>query len=163
MVFPAPLRPMMPHRSPRVTVKVTSSRRRVAPKSTAHAGDGELGHRPVHSRQVDSASPTVSRCCWRTRGIAEEQRLLDELVEPAILAQPGGAEAEIGEAPGVAVDQRLDAELLGEAAELAGRGRALLEVHEVGLDATLGEEAERLPRLGALPDAEDLDFHGAGI
>jgi len=63
----------------------------------------------------------------------------------------------------IAVDQRLHAELLREAPELAGRGRALLQVHEVGLDPPLGEEPERFPRLAALPDAEDLDFHGAGI
>jgi hypothetical protein len=33
----------------------------------------------------------------------------------------------------------------------------------VGLDASFGEEPERLPGLAALPDAENLDFHGAGI
>jgi hypothetical protein len=33
----------------------------------------------------------------------------------------------------------------------------------VGLDAPFGEEAERLSRLAAFPDAENLNFHGAGI
>ena len=33
----------------------------------------------------------------------------------------------------------------------------------MGLDAPLGEEAEGLAGVGALADAEDLDFHGAGI
>ena len=37
-----------------------------APEGDGGAGDGDLGHRPVHSRQVASASPMVSRCCWRT-------------------------------------------------------------------------------------------------
>src|SRR5882724_10549357 len=31
----------------------------------------------------------------------------------------------------------------------------------MGLDATLGEEAERGPGVGALPDAEDLDVHAS--
>ena len=35
VVLPLPFRPMIPHFSPRVTVKVTSSKRRVAPNSTA--------------------------------------------------------------------------------------------------------------------------------
>ena len=33
----------------------------------------------------------------------------------------------------------------------------------MGLDAALGEEAEGLAGLGALPRAEDLDFHGGRI
>ena len=93
----------------------------------------------------------------------QQQRLLGQLLEPALIAQARGAEPEIGEPARLAVDQRLHAELLREAPELAGRGRALLQVHEVGLDAPFGEEAERLSGLGALPDAENLDFHGAGI
>src|SRR5580765_5590824 len=93
----------------------------------------------------------------------EQQRLLGELLEPAVVAQARGAEPQIGVPARLAIDERLHAELLRETPELAGRGRAFLQVHEVGLDAPFGEEAEGLSRLAALPDAENLDFHGAGI
>ena len=42
---------------------------------------------------------------------------------------------------------------------LPHRRGPLLQVDEMGLDPPLGEETERLPGVGALPDAEDLDFH----
>jgi hypothetical protein len=57
------------------------------------------------------------------------------------------------------VDQRVDSESLGEAAQLADRGGALVQVHEMRLDATFGEEAQGGTGVGALPEAEDLDFH----
>ena len=136
---------------------------RVAPNSTATPASASwVTGRSTRARSA-SASPTVSCCRSRTSGIRSSKRLLDELVEPAIVAQPRRAETEIGEPAGFAVHQRRHAELLREPSELAGRGRALLQVHEMGLDAPLGEEAERFPGLGTLADAEDLDFHGAGI
>ena len=49
----------------------------------------------------------------------EEQRLLGELLEPAVITQAGGAESEIGVPALLAVDQRLHAELLRETPELA--------------------------------------------
>ena len=123
VVLPEPFRPMMPHRSPRATVKRDVAQEPGGAELDGDAGERELGHRPVQSRQVASASPTVSCCWWRTSGHAQQQRLLGQLLEPALLAQPRGAEPEVGEAAGLAVDQRLDAELLREAPELAGRGR----------------------------------------
>src|SRR2546422_1754790 len=89
----------------------------------------------------------------------QEQGLQGELVEPALLGEQRRLEAELGEALRVAVDQALHPELLRETPQLAERRGALVEIHEVRLDATLGEEAERGPGVGALADAEDLDFH----
>src|SRR5919198_2006286 len=90
---------------------------------------------------------------------AEQQRLQGQLLEPALVRQQRRPEAELREAFRVAVDQGADAELLGEATQLAGRGGPLVEINEVGLDPALGEKAQRGARVGALADAEDLDFH----
>jgi hypothetical protein len=93
----------------------------------------------------------------------EHQRLLHQLLEPTIGAEACGTEAKVKEPAGLAVDQRLDAELLSEAFQLPGRCGALQKVYEVGLDPPLGEKTERLSGAGTLLYAEDLDFHGAGI
>src|SRR5688572_8738718 len=90
----------------------------------------------------------------------KHQRFLGQFVEPAFRAQPRRGEPQIEEASRAAIDQRLRAELLGEASELARRGGPLLQIHEVGLDPSLGEEAKCLAGFGTLLDAEDLDFHG---
>ena len=93
----------------------------------------------------------------------KQHRLLGQLLEPALVAEPGGAKAELGEPPGGAVHHRLDTESLGKAAELARRRRPLPQIDEVRLDPPLGEEPEGFPRLAAFLHAEDLNFHGAGI
>src|SRR5690349_2424255 len=90
---------------------------------------------------------------------AEQQRLEGQLFEPAVVGQQRCPEAQLRKAPGVAVDERAYAELLGEAPQLAGRGGALVQIDEVGLDPALGEEAQRGAGVGALADPEDLDFH----
>ena len=92
---------------------------------------------------------------------AKEEQLLDQLFEPPVVAQPGGAEPEIGVPAGAPVHQCLDAELPGEALELSRRGGTLLEVYEVGLDPALGEETQGLAGVSVLADAENLDFHAA--
>src|SRR5438477_168076 len=56
---------------------------------------------------------------------AEQQRLQGQLLEPAVLREQRRREAQLREALGVAVDQRADTELLGEAAQLARRGGTL--------------------------------------
>jgi hypothetical protein len=45
------------------------SKQRGSPELNRHTGEGELGHRPVHSRQMLSASPSVSCDPCRTSGI----------------------------------------------------------------------------------------------
>ena len=57
----------------------------------------------------------------------------------------------------LAVDQRHGAEPLGEAPQLAARGRTLLEIHEVRRNPPLREEAERLAGVLAVLEPEDLD------
>ena len=89
----------------------------------------------------------------------QQQRLVDELLQPALVGEPGVRESEIGEGTRLAIDERADAELLREATQLAGRRGPLHEIHEMDLDPALGEEALRLARVGALLHAEDLDFH----
>ena len=66
-------------------------------------------------------------------------------------------QAEGAEALAAPVDQGGGAEALGEAPELTARGRALPEVHEVDRDSPLREEAERLARVLAVLEAEDLN------
>ena len=69
------------------------------------------------------------------------------------------AQPELLEAPGIAVDDAVESELLHEATELAQRRRTLVQVDEVDLDAALLEESHGLLRIPALSRAEDLDFH----
>src|SRR5207245_10602068 len=68
-------------------------------------------------------------------------------------------QAEVADSRTLAVDQRRGAEPRGEAPELAARGRALREIHEVHRDPPLREEAERLAGVLAVGEAEDLDVH----
>src|SRR5882762_1687165 len=91
----------------------------------------------------------------------EEQGLECELLEPAVLGEERRLEAELGEALRVAVDQGLHPELLGETSQLAERRGALVQVDEMRLDPALGEEPEGRASIGALADAEDLDFHAS--
>jgi TolB-like protein/tRNA A-37 threonylcarbamoyl transferase component Bud32 len=93
------------------------------------------------------------------QGHAQQQGLERELVEPPRVGEVRGAEAELGEALAVVIHQCRDAELPGEPLQLPRRRRAFLEVHEMDLDAALGEEPEDRARVGALLHAEDLDFH----
>src|SRR5690606_1984515 len=65
---------------------------------------------------------------------AEDERLLARDLDPAVVSVVRGLQAEREEALRAAVDQPLLAELLEEAAQLARRRRALLEVHEVHAD-----------------------------
>lgn len=71
-------------------------------------------------------------------------------------------EAERPEAGALPVDESNRTELLGEPPQLAARGRALGEIHEVDGDAPLGEEPLRLAGLLAVPEAEDLDDYCSG-
>src|SRR5207248_2397138 len=80
----------------------------------------------------------------------------------ALVTEPRGPEPEILEAARVAIDQRGDTELLGEAPQLPQRRRSLVEVDKVRLDPSLGEEPQRGASVGALPDSEDLHLHGRG-
>src|SRR2546430_10715737 len=93
------------------------------------------------------------------QGHAEQQRLQRQLLEPAVFGQQRRPEAQLREPLGVAVDQGADPELLGEAAQLARRGGALVQIDEMGLDPALGEEAQRGGGVGALTDTEDLPSH----
>jgi predicted alpha/beta-fold hydrolase len=90
---------------------------------------------------------------------AEEQWLVSEHFEPAVVRQSRVSEPKFVITTRLAVDERIEAELLDESLELAQRSRALVEIHEMCLDSTLGEESQRLAGLGALFHPEDLNFH----
>ena len=66
------------------------------------------------------------------------------------------AEPERGEALRGPIDQGIDAKLLGEALQLAGRGATDLKIDEVRLDPTFREEPKCFARVRALLGAEDL-------
>src|SRR5690606_18684114 len=163
VVFPDPFRPTTPQRSPLPTVKVTSRRIGAPPRWTATE--------PKAIRLIRRVSPLVPRpplvlgqpdrqpVPGADQGDTEEERLLGELFEPAIVRVVRVPEPELGEALRLPGDQRVDAELLRQSPQLAGRGRAPGQIDEVRPDPSLREEAERLPRVGAFPDAEDLHVH----
>src|SRR2546430_8753586 len=73
---------------------------------------------------------------------AEQQRLHGPLVEPALLREQCRPEAPPREAFRVPADQGADTELLGEAAQLAGRRAPLVAIGERGLDPPLGKEPQ---------------------
>ena len=89
---------------------------------------------------------------------AQQQRLETEFLEPALVRQPGGCEAKLGEPLRLTIDQRRHTKLLREAAQLAERCRALVQVHKMRLDPAFGEKPQRGPRVGALADTEYLNL-----
>ena len=94
---------------------------------------------------------------------AKHQWLLDQLLQPALLAEPGRCQTTVKEPSRMAIDQGFHTKFLGETLQLPRGGGALLKIDEVGLDPALGEESKGLPGVGAFLYTEDLDFHGAGI
>jgi len=59
------------------------------------------------------------------------------------------------------IDHCAHAKPLRETFELAEGSRPLGKVDEVSLHSPLGEEPERLTRIGVFLDPKDLDFHGS--
>src|SRR5437762_14195715 len=57
------------------------------------------------------------------------------------------------------VQNRVDPELLDEAAQFTLRGRTLHQVNKMRLHTPLGEEAQSLSSVGALSHSKDLNFH----
>ena len=94
---------------------------------------------------------------------AKHQWLLHELLQPALIAEPGCRKTAIEEPPRLAVDQGPDSELLGETLQLPRGSSTLLKIHEVGLYPALGKEAKSLPGVSTFLYTEDLNFHGAEL
>lgn len=92
-------------------------------------------------------------------GHAEQQGLEAELLEPPIFRKKSGSEAQLAEASAVAIDERTHAELLRKAPQLAERRGALVQIHEMRFDTTLGEETDCGTGIAAFFHAKDLDFH----
>src|SRR5882724_6202574 len=90
---------------------------------------------------------------------AEQPRLGQRALEQTLGRVEGDPQAERLEARALAIDQRRRAVFLGEASELAARGRALLQVDEVHGDAAFLEETLGLARVLAIGEAEDLGLH----
>ena len=161
VVLPVPLRPTIPQRSPRPKVKEMSWRIGIAAEVDGDAGEGEEAHFPTQSRHSSSAGADGEAIAGSDERLSQEERLFGQLLEPAVVGVVGVPEPELAR---TACDSRsiecVDAEFLCEAAQLAGGGGTHVQVDEVGLDAPLGEEAQRLAGIGALLRAEDLNFHG---
>lgn len=90
---------------------------------------------------------------------SQQQRILHEPIQPAGRRCLRMSEPELVEALGLAIDQRINAELLNEPLEFSLGGRTFEQVHEVRPNPALGEKPERLPRFGTFLHAEDLNFH----
>ncbi len=166
VVFPVPFRPMTPHRSPLATVNVTSLNSVVAPNSTAALPTASC---VISARSRHPLLPLRLRHADRQALLeaherhAKEERVVHQLLEPSLIGEPRVLEPRIEVGARFAVDQRVDPELLDEATQLPRRCRTLGEIDEVRPDASLGEETERLARVGALFHAEDLDFHAGKL
>lgn len=91
----------------------------------------------------------------------EEQRLFDQLLEPALIGETRVPKAQLAVGARLMVDQRAYAELLDEAPQLAGRSSTLDEIHEVRLHAALGKEPQGFSRVRALLNTEDLNFQSS--
>src|ERR1043166_937246 len=152
----------------------TASRRRVAgPQRSRCFSPGRSRMRPSARRsRLRGGVPLVPGLLCGADGEllavanerhAQDERLQAQFFEPVLVAEHRRPEAELAEATRVAVDQRGDAELLREAPQLADGSGPLVQVHEVHLDAALGEESQRRAGVGALADAEDLNLHGPNI
>src|SRR6266850_111961 len=66
-------------------------------------------------------------------GHPQQQRFQAELLQPALVAENRGAEAELSETARLAIHERRHAEFLCEAPQLADRRGALVQVHEMHL------------------------------
>src|SRR5690348_17277611 len=129
VVLPVPFLPTTPHRSPALTVKVISRNRVVAPKSTP-APPTEICVIRSFSPAVSASrgEPALPRRFRRADGerVAvtherhlQQQWLIHQDLQPPLVAVACGAKSQVGETLRALVDQRLHAELLGEAHQLA--------------------------------------------
>src|SRR5688572_16413655 len=119
-------------------------------------------------RRVDPRLPLVGReADGHLAAVADERRaqqagLRQGALEQSLRRVPRHPQPQGPVAGSLLVDEGAGAEALGEAAQLALRGRALLQVDVVHRDPPLGEEALRLARVLAVVEAEDLDGHAGG-
>src|SRR5690242_2644121 len=90
---------------------------------------------------------------------SQHQRLLDELVEPALIRERRVAESELRVRPRLTIEDRVEPQPIGKATQFGQRCRLLGQVDEVRLDTALGEEPESLPGIRAFLHAKDLYFH----
>ena len=94
---------------------------------------------------------------------SQQERLGDQLLQPTILTQVRGSETQVGKSTGRAINQSVNAKLLDEPLQLAGRGGTFLKIYEMGLHSAFGEEPKCLAGIRILLESEDLDFHGRRI
>lgn len=92
------------------------------------------------------------------QGRAEQAGLVERPREQPLGRVTADVQASGAKARALPVDQRRGPEPLLESAQLTPSRRPFLEIHEVDGDAPLREEAERLARVLAVLEAEDLDY-----
>lgn len=90
---------------------------------------------------------------------SKQQRLVGKLAEPPLVRELRIPQSKVEKTAGLTIDERLRSELLGEPLELAGGSGSFHQIDEMRSHASLGEEAQGLPRVGAFLDSEDLNFH----
>src|SRR6266496_2177417 len=97
------------------------------------------------------AGSTSTTSCRSEEHTSELQSRRDLVCRLLLEKKKQGAQAKLGESPRPTIQQRLDAELLGEALELLRRRRALEQVDEMGFHPFFFLVMRRPPRSTLFP------------
>ena len=81
------------------------------------------------------------------------------LVAALVDGEPRVLKAQLRVALRVTINHLIEPELLNESLELARGCGSLVEIDEMRLDSTLGEEPQSFSGVGAFLHAKDLNFH----
>lgn len=92
------------------------------------------------------------------QGNSQQQRLLRELLEPAVVRKLRIAEAELSKSLGIFVEKQHHTKFLSKSSQLSERGRSFHQVDEMGFDSAFREKAESFSGVRAFSDPKDLYF-----
>src|SRR5690242_1403461 len=167
LVFPEPLRPMTPHRSPASTVKVTSESSCSAPNviptwaidSWVIPCANDRSRAAYPRRPLGFGEPDGESVLESNQRRSQQKWFVDQQCQQPFIGQPCRAESESRVTRRLDIDQRRHAESLHESRKLTPRCRPLREVHEMRPHTALRKEPLRLSCVRALACTEDLDFH----
>ena len=115
---------------------------------------GDSGGQPLAPRIfIQTDSNLVSESNER---LAEHPRFFGQPLQPPVIGMHRSLQPEVKEPSGLAVDQAGHPETFREATQFAQCWCPLLEVDEMGHDAALRKEPERLTSVCTLPGPKDL-------